>query len=71
MLYSVTNLSTFGIVETVERANKIACNSSYSLKRYSVLFASSAGRTYISDYSGISAYRVPVNRVIYRAVSYA
>ena len=34
MLYSVTNLRSLCVVKSVESSNKIACYSSYTLKRH-------------------------------------
>ena len=34
MLYSVFDLSLFRIIESVERADKVTCDTAYTVKRY-------------------------------------
>ena len=73
MLYSVVFFGAFAVVEPVKSADKVACDTSYSVESNgtSVMFTSAAAGAYIAYYACISAAGVTVNGVIYSTVAYA
>lgn len=65
MLYSVFDLSLFRIIESVERADKVTCDTAYTVKRYlsemicEICKISVNVYVKLSDqFSGVSLYRI-------------
>ena len=70
MLYSVMFFGALGVVPLIHRAYEVAGDTSDPFESYvSVCLGSSALRTHIIDYAGISAARVTVYRMVYRTVA--
>ena len=69
MLYSVGFLGALGVIEAVERAYKVACDTADTLELYLALF-SVAARAFVVDYTRIAAAGIAVDGVVYCAVAY-
>ena len=70
MLYSVMLLGTFTVVEAVESAYEVACDTAYAVECHIVVvLTASAARTLIAYDACVSAARVTVNRMVDSAVA--
>jgi len=69
MFNSVLNFGTFCVIEVIKSSDEIAGDAADSFKTLAVLFFSSAFGAFVADYSGESAFRVTVNRVVDGAVA--
>ena len=71
MFNAVFNFCAFCVVEVIKSSYKITGDSADSFKMLAVFLFSSAFRTFVTDNSGESAFRVAVNRVVNASVANA